>query len=495
MGVEWWMFDLPPISGQLRAVFYAGLLLLCILDRPSPLHAALIIGRTERTFYTPVPFMRALGISWVRPTFLWIVTALTVVVWIAAITGLCQPFAAVLTFLGFAFLHAVNAGALGSNHSTHLALYVLFALCFCVSNDAWSFDHYLSSHTRWPFPLTAAPIFESGFAPKLILVFMAYCMFAAGTTKIRNGGWTWLNGKALRFYIKESAEYARWPAFASALVTRRALCTLLSCFTVVIELAAILVLWKSSYRLPFVLAWTCLHMGILLVMMPAYWVQMWCYILVLDWGGITKLISGHKSEVIYPMASSLPLAAGPSAIFVSLLGFSICLALLVILVRQCECWPFTTVPMYSNAVSPDLERRPMLEELQLRAERAKAGDVSAWRRPWVTPEAWEDIWIIPRRDAQPISLHKLLEKRPNIKFVRWSQFAKVVREVTITDLIAKPKGRAEFDALAPEYPATRFLRQVEAVVKRALPEWNEYKRLEMVCHADPEWIVIGRIDL
>jgi hypothetical protein len=262
-----------------------------------------------------------------------------------------------------------------------------------------------------------------------------------------------------------------------------------------IELGAILVLWKSSYRLPFVLAWVCLHLGILMVMMPAYWVQMWCYILILDWRGIAKLIPSHKSGFIKPTASFVSLAIGPGATLFSLLGFAICLGLVVVLVRQLEFWPFTSVPMYSNAVIPDLERRPVIEELQLCAQRARAGEPTAWKRPWVTSEAWEDIWIVPVECAQPISLHKLLEKRPDVKFVRWSQFAKVVREVTIADLLAKPKGRVKFEALTPDYPATRFLLQVEAVVKRSLPEWHEYKCLEMVCRADPEWIVIGRIDL
>jgi hypothetical protein len=422
---------------------------------------------------------------------------MTVVVWLAATVGLLQPLTAILTFLGFAFLHGVNAGALGSNHSTHAALYTLFCLNFSVSNDACSLDHYLTSHAHWPLLLRAGSVLESGFAPKLMLVFLVYCMFAGGVAKLRNGGLKWLNGDALRFYIKESSNYARWPSFARVLIERPVLCCCLAWFSVVVELCSILVLWKSVFCLPLVLAWTCHHVGILLVMMPAYWVQMWCYTLVLDWRSIIAVALGREPpSVVNSLTSASPVGGQFGVTVLIAIGYLVCLGLGLVLLQHSEFWPFTSLPMYSNAVPPDSEPRPTREELQIRARRAWNGDLAAWKRAWVSSEVWEDIWIVPAGDnRRPMSLFDLLDKQPDTKFVRWSQFAKVVRTVAIADLVAKAGDSVDLSAVDAEYPATRFLRKVVAVVKHGLPDWQQYQRLELVCHADSDWIVIGRTDL
>lgn len=496
MDTAWWVADLHPISGELRAVFYSGLLLLCVFDHPSPLHSAAIIARTERAFYTPVGLMRALGLCWVTPKALRIVTSLTVVAWIAVIVGLLQPITAILTFLGFAFLHGVNAGALGSNHSTHAALYALFCLSFSVSDDACSLDYYLFSHGHWPLLLRASPVFESGFAPKLTLVFLAYCMFAGGVAKLRNGGLKWLNGDAIRFYIRESAEYARWPALARVLVEHPALCRCLAWFTVVVEICAILVLWDTPFRLPLVLAWTSLHVGILLVMMPAYWVQMWCYTLVIDWHSIITVPTRRDPGDAVNVLAGAPFGRGElGATVLSVFGYLVCLGLAAILWRQSESWPFTSVPMYSNSVPPQAELPPTRDELQIRAKRSCNGDVGAWKRAWMSSEAWEDIWIVRPEDHSPKSLLEVLEKRSGATLIRWSQFAKVVRTVVISDVVAKPAGHLEFDATDAEYPGTHFLRTVAAFVKRELPDWRQYQRLDLVVCTDSGWIVVGRADI
>jgi len=484
-GASWWVAGLPPISGGLRAVFYTGLLLLCVFDRPSPLHAAAIVGRTERLFYTPVGVLRALGIRWVEPGALRVVTGLTVVVWIAAAAGFSQPLTAILTFLGFAFLHAVNAGALGSNHSTHSALYALFCLCFSVSQDAWSLDRYLASHAHWPLLVPPGSVLESGFARRLLLVFLVYCMFAGGVSKLRYGGLRWLSGEALHFYIQESAEHARWPAFSRFLLARPGLIRGLAWITMAVELGAVLALLGTPFRVALVLAWTGLHVGIVLVMMPAYWVQMWCYLLVL-WPGA-------------PSAVGDP--GGPGAAVLAGIGYLVCLGLIASLTRQSEAWPVTSVPMYSNGAPPDAERLLTREELKIRAQRAGGGDVKAWKRAWVSSEIGEDIWIVPREDRSdrgPLPLFDLLSGQPGVKLVRWSQYAKVVRQVAIADLAAKPAGCValeETDAAAAEYPASRFLRDVADVVRKGLPDWRGYRRLDFVCCTDAGWIVIGRAEL
>jgi hypothetical protein len=484
---------MPPIGGALRFVFYAGLLVLCVVDRPTPLHAAPLIGRTERVLYTPVGLFRVLGIRWVAPGVLRAVTVLTVLAWIGAAVGLLQPLTGVLTFLGFAFLHGVNAGALGSNHSTHSALYALFCLSFSVSHDAWSLDRYLASRTGWPMLVAPGSVLETGFAPRLMLVFLVYCMFAGGVSKLRNGGIRWLDGRALRFYVAESTMCARWPAFARFLARSPRLCRGLAWFTLVVELGAVAALWDSPLRLVLVLGWSALHVGILLVMMPAYWVQMWCYTLILDWRQLLAAVAPGGAGA----ASTGPACCAdlPGARLLSAVGWLFCLGLVVYLWRQKEHWPLTTVPMYSNGAPPDEDGPPAREELKARAERARRGDAGAWKRPWVAAEAWQDIRIVPAEDRAPVPLIEAVDRQRDMKFVRWSQFAKVVREVAIADLAAKPEGRIEFHASGAEFPASRFLRDLVPVVRNGLPDWRQYRRLELVCRTDSEWVVIGEANL
>lgn len=487
MLAHWWLADMSPIPGVVRAIFYGGLLVLCLVDHPSPLDAPRIIARTEPAFYTPVGILRVLGIRWVEPRVLSVVRAVTMVTWVAATVGFLQPVSAALTFLGFAFLHAVNAGTLGSNHSTHAALYALFCMSFSVSHDSLSLDRYLSTHAGWPLLVPPGSLLESGFAPKLLLVSMAYIMFAGGVSKLRNGGLAWSNGKALRFYIEQSTEHARAPQLARALVDRPLLCRILACLSVVVELSAPLVLVDAAFRLPLILAWVGFHLGILLVMMPAYWIQMWCYLLLVDWNQPLAVVTGGH----HPSATMLS-DSGPGAAVLTVLGFLYCAALLLVLVRQSEQWPFTSVPMYSNAIPPDELTPPTRDQLHARAAQVVGGRVSAWQRPWVSTEILEDIRLVPRDGEPPTALFDVMAEQ-DARFVRWSQYAKVVRAVAVADVAAKSADRLE--EIGPDYPASRFLGTLVTFVRSGLPTWRQYERLELACRTSSGWLVIGRADL
>jgi len=489
MITHWWLNEMPPISGALRAVFYAGLLILCIVDHPSPLHSAKIIAGTEQAFYTPVGVMRMLGLRWVGPRTLSVVAVLTVIAWTAATVGFLQPIAGILTFLGFAFLHKVNAGALGSNHSTHSALYALFCMSFSVSYD-YSLDGYLARHAHWPLLVPEHSVFGSGFAPLLLLVLLAYTVFAGGLAKLRYGWSGWLDGSALRFYLEESAVAARWPRLSRLLVGSPRLCRHLAWLTLVVELSAPAAIGSSSLRMPLILAWACLHIGILLVMMPAYWVQMWCYLLLLDWPRILAAVLGRQ-----PGEALEAVGSGFGGTVFTAVGLLACAALVAVLLRESEQWPFTSVPMYSNGPAAGAVRLPAREELHSRAVRARRGRHAAWQRAWVGEEVMEDIWLTPVGDGEPKRLFHLMHEHRVAKFVRWSQYSKVVRGIAIADVAARPAGGLAFDPADREYPATRFLRTVAPVVRNALPDWQRYERLDLVCRTDSGGVVIGRADL
>lgn len=468
---SWWLGEMAPVSGILRAVFYTGLLVLCVVDSPSPLQAAKIIGGTERAFYTPVKALRLLGIRWVRPDVLSVVAKLTMVAWVAAAAGFVQPVSGLLTFLGFAFLHMVNAGALGANHSTHSAVYALLGMCFSVSYG-FSVDGLLGWHL-----VSAHSAFTSGFAPLLVTIFLSYTLFAGGVSKILNGGTGWFNGGALRFYLEQSKPIARWPFMSRLLIGNPVLCRVMAWASVAIELTAPVAIVVSPLRVPLAVAWVGLHIGILCVMMPAYWVQMWCYLLV-----------------VVPTLLPHPAVAGDvsgAGVFTVVGVFAIVL-LVVVLVRQSEEWPFTAVPMYSNGRPAGEVRPPAESELVERALRAHGGRHRSWQRAWVLGEVMEDIWVRPVDGAARPLFHLMHEHKA--KFVRWSQYHKVVRATAIADLAAKSADRTAIAAPGVHYPAARLLHAVAPIVRDALRD-DSYDRLELVCRTDSGGAVIASAPL
>ncbi|MFJ2831103.1 hypothetical protein ACIPC1_26640 [Streptomyces sp. NPDC087263] len=489
MITHWWLHQLPPVSGVLRAVLYAGLLVLCMNQQPTPLFAPKIMAKTESAFYTPVLALRVLGIRWVRPAVLVMVRNLTIVAWIAATAGLLQPVAGILTFLGFAFLHAVNTGALGANHSSHAALYTLFAMCFSVSYD-FSLDGLLADHTAWPLLVARDSAFTSGFAPCLLLVALAYTLFAAGVAKLRFGRQGWFDGTALNFYLRISQPAARWLWLSRLMISKPWLCRLAAWGTLVVELGAVAAMFSWQLRMPMVLAWIAMHIVILWVMFPAYYIQMWCYLLLFDWPWLIEQVTGDRP------ATHVFTSDGPVATTMAVVGCALTAALLYVLVVSSEQWPFTSVPMYSNGTAEaDLIPLPARAELHERATRAARGQHTAWGRAWVDEEYLEDIWARPvDPDAEPQRMFHLLMEEGTSTFVRWSQYAKVVRELAIEDVLAKPPNSPEH-AEDQVYPAAAFLRQVAPLFRAALPTWEKYEALELVCRTSCGGVLIGRAEL
>jgi hypothetical protein len=490
MITHWWLYTLPPVSGILRAVFYLGLLVLCLVDSPTPLSSAKIIGKTEPAFYTPVAVLRVLHIRWVRPPVLSFISKLTIALWITAAAGLLQPVTAVLTFLGFAFLHAVNAGALGANHSTHAALYALFCMCFSVSYG-FSLDGLLASHIGWPLLVPRDSVLSSGFAPALALVILAYTLFAGGVAKLRYGWRGWRDGSALHFYLRVSAPLARWPWLSRFMIAHPALCAVSAWATLVIELGSVVAIFSSPLRLPLILSWVALHTVILCVMFPGYWIQMWCYLLLLNWPWLISKITGNPA--VPPHFTH----TGPAAMALTVVGCLVAAALVVVLIVSSELWPFTSVPMYSNGTRDVGQvRLPPREELHPRAARAVRGGYSAWGRAWVDDEFLEDIWVRPADpDAPPHRLFHLLYEQGTTTFVRWSQYAKVIRRLAIEDVVAKKGGQLEHTDDGMVYPGTAFLRRVSPLVRAALPGWESYDALELTCRTTSGDVVLGRAPL
>lgn len=465
---SWWLNTLPPLSGQLRVIFLSGLLTLLLIDKPSPLWATESIQSCTDCFYQPSFFLRWLGRRRPSTRVLRWVTRLTICLWALWIVGFGQPAVGFLTFFGLAFLHGSASGALGSNHSTHAALYSLFALQFSVSYE-WSLDAVIFNT-----PLVAADSpFRSGFAPALALIFLSFTMFAGGVAKIRYGWRGWLTGQALHFYVSSSAPAARWRWLSDTFVNRRWVCRLAGPGALVVELLSVLAIPSSTLRPWLVLSWVALHVAILLVMMPAYWVQMWCYLLLFDW---YALLGATPSK---PMG-----AASSAATAFAALGTLAALALILVMVFEIEHWPVTNVPMYSNGTpSPQQVTLPARETLRERATAVVRGRQGQWPRAWVEQESVQDLWLVAGSERIKY-WHCLAEK--GAAPVRWSQYTKILREMTCRQLATMNSGP---DHLAPEVDG--FLSRAGALA-HAVPSLDRFHEIAIIVSTPTGPEVIAR---
>jgi hypothetical protein len=207
---------------------------------------------------------------------------------------------------------------------------------------------------------------------------------------------------------------------------------------------------------------------------------MWCYLLL-----VVPALTGHV-----PVAGDVPLAG----VF-TVVGLLACAVLIVVLVRQSEEWPFTAVPMYSNGLPADAVRLPAESALFERAVRAQRGRHRAWQRAWVAQEVLEDIWVQPADGGERRPLFHLMHENKVAKFVRWSQYAKVVRATAIADVAAKSVDRVQLHTCSPDYPATALLRAVAPVIRNALPHRERYDHIELVCRTDSGGVVIASVPL
>ena len=476
-------FSLPAISGDIRALFYLGLLIILVIDSPSPYQAPQMLSKVSPLAYTPPLFLKIMGFKTIpSQNVLKTIKLIMIISWIFAVIGFLQPVSAIVTFLSFAFLHAANSGSLGSNHSTHSALYTLFALCFSVSQDRFSLDHFLNQQFGIPMLIQPGSILESGFAKYILLISLIYIMLAGGIAKLRLGGLKWLDGDAFFFYIQESASFARSPWLSKLLRSHPLFFRSLPKISVLIEISGVLALFDQRLILPIVVIWMLFHIGILLVMMPAYWVQMWCYLLLLDWHsyfGINQ-ISVWNASAHSPVAIS---------IFNSI-GVIYCLILFFVFLRNSEEWPFTSVPMYSNGTPPAQRTFMQKAELNAKAKASLAGDIRAWIRPWMASEADEYIQIVPLDVSKTkFSLFALLAHQ-GVLPARWSQWAKVLRKITIEDLAAKPADQPENSD--PQYPASVFLKKMAAYTIERVPSAADYSHLEWVCRTREGLVVIAK---
>ena len=298
--LHFWHYDLPPLPPSLRILGYTGILLIALvsyISRPpfgdSPVQAPELYRFTLPSFFSLEGAMALFGRKWISYERLRVIRGVMVVAWLLCVVGGGGWVARVVCGVCMFVLHGVVSGCIGTSHRWYVPVYTLLALMAADGNYDHSLDNWL--HDRyphlWPFhsTLDSTSFLHTGFARKLILLSSIATLFYGGITKILNGGWKWLNGRSLAYYVS-SEENGRSALLKKLMHTQPVLSFFLAVSSIVLECGAVLALWNQWWR-PIILAnAAAFHFGIWLTMWPNYAPQTFCYGL-----GHTMVVGGRPA--------------------------------------------------------------------------------------------------------------------------------------------------------------------------------------------------------
>lgn len=139
--------------------------------------------------------------------FKWVTVALLLMGTIGYRTRLVLPLAAVC----YLILGGLMRQYTWYWHQGLIPLYVLIVLCFVPCNHSLSVDSWLRRRRGLPVqPDRPSPLY--GWARWACWVPIALSYFAAGTNKVRIGGWEWFNANSMRFFVyRDTLNHSGFP--------------------------------------------------------------------------------------------------------------------------------------------------------------------------------------------------------------------------------------------------------------------------------------------
>lgn len=361
---SWWACDFGPVDGRLRFAVY-GLLLLVG-------YQGFLNDTLNRVAFCPEEMFQPPGVmsvvsfvgltQWHLYKVLLLIKAPLVVVWMCSAVGFGGRLPLFLTGLGVSLYWGCYQSVTGTGHTWHAPMFLLLVCGIFLRPNRWSLDALVAARwPAWPFaPAKYSGPDLSGYARKLVLLLVMFTLFAGGVAKLWHGGIAWLDGASLYFYLQNlnDPKTLFGPRLLQLLMQNPSLVVLLSWWTIALELGALFTLFYARLRWPFAINAWAFHLGIWLLMLPRYWPQMICYLLLVPWEGLRfnkpkelfQTISGWRKPPIVPQQ---PLPSDLTQATLSVLASIISLALLGTMLVQREWFPLTHVPMYSAYVSSE----------------------------------------------------------------------------------------------------------------------------------------------
>ena len=354
---RWLLGSMPPLSGRLRFVFYGGSLCLFAFLNDG---LSFTLGEASPGLYQPRGITALLGVPYLSPGAMRGLMAVTYLAWLCAAVGLLTRPAKILTAVGLLLaLGFEQAYEAGGTHAHYLLLYALVLLSYSTSDRDWSVDAWLRRRRGITVEGEGGAASTGGTGlPRtglLILAVSFYC--ASGLSKLIDAGPLWMDGQSLQHYIASQVDRTSFEIVTSLRIWvsgQRWLCLILSAVTLVIELGSPVALFSRRLRHLWIAAWISMHLGIVVLMAPNYWIQSWCVgILLTDWAWLRRAWESRSLAAADRLRPGPPVVARLGVRAWVLVVALLSLAVLPPLV-QIEWFPVTHVPMYASYVTPDV---------------------------------------------------------------------------------------------------------------------------------------------
>lgn len=361
---NWWANDYNPLDGRLRFIFYGLLLYTGLYELffriPRLLNQCPEILYKQSGVMAYIPYI-AQSPEVMLQTVKFIIVPLFIF-WIFAAFGFLGRISMFLTGIGVFLVWGAYQNCAGTGHTWHLPMYTLLILGFLAKPDKWSIDYYLSKKFKW-YPFKVSEVDRtSGFARKLVLIFAMYTLFAGGLAKLFYGGLAWLNGSSLLYYLSHfnNPKWMIGNIMNETVLTFSFITILLSIWTVLLELGSFSAIFNKKIRLFIIVNAWAFHIGIYFLMLPKYFPQMVCYLLIINWSlfNFSYIRSIFKGSILSPFLqknNSIPKNEAGKPIKVMTIFVSSLVGLLLVfsIAFKIESFPLTYIPMYSTYLSEE----------------------------------------------------------------------------------------------------------------------------------------------
>jgi hypothetical protein len=291
-----------------------------------------------RELADPVTIARVLSLPIVEPEWVRPLTALTLLVGVAALFGVLARASTIALALLGGWLALIANGWGYSAHATGLPFVALFVIAFAPGIQALGLDAWLAARrARRRGDADAARAALLGGATsvwplRLMLILIVLTYFTAGVSKLRHTGPSWTDGRTLAFYLgggslrdrvspqrfiadvdapaearfRDGVGLVDWAWLADptplgkAVARSPVLSRLLSIFALLLELAFPLAL--LGRRSTFALLGTALllHVGIWATMRISFLSYLAVYALFVDWYRVFRWISARLQLSLIP---------------------------------------------------------------------------------------------------------------------------------------------------------------------------------------------------
>lgn len=434
---RWSRTGYAPLDGRVRAVFYALVLVLGARFFAITIPAAVRDVPAELYDWSGL-----LGIAVDdRATALWLVELLRFPVLaglVLAMVGLGGRLPQLIAGCGSFVMIGAYLGGTGSGHGWYVAVAAMIVLGVTHRPSAWSLDGVLAR--RWPrYPFARRPD-HSAIGLRLILLYAVFTLVAGGLAKLVDGGWRWLDGRSIQWYLAEhgAPKGTVGSTLTDWILDAGWLAVAVSVFAIAVELGAVVTLFAPGTRLVYfaVLA-PVFHLGIAVLMLPEFFPQLVTYVLLVEWARVEwrRPLSMRPP----PAPSSPARPRWPAVVTIALVA-----VLTTSVVGRIEWYPLTNIPMYSSYVDGDeISGLPMATFGDERLLCAAAEQLRSPTRPWYVPIHVGDRLGLRRSTSAVVEVGALTGSAPGGPQYWRDQFADgLLDDLACTDgALALDEGR------------------------------------------------------